>query len=118
MKNKSIVEENDGSNQNLNLTKYMCFIEVLLKLINERNFVRAVLSILYNKWENYNLVISSYTFEDFSNRYTVGGQRIQYDEIIKEKANCAIFIVTDGVGEKTLNEYRLAIDTLKKQTNI
>ena len=26
LKNKSIVEENDGSNQNLNLTKYMCFI--------------------------------------------------------------------------------------------
>lgn len=91
----------------------MCFIAGSTRLVNERNATRAVLSILYNKWEHYNLVISSYTFEDFSNSYTVGGQQMHYDEFIEKKANCAIFIVENGVGEKTLEEYKLAIQTFK-----
>lgn len=88
-----------------------CFIAGSTRLVNERNATRAVLSILYNKWENYNLVISSYTFEDFSNSHTIGGQQIQYNDFIKDKADCAIFIVTENVGDKTLEEYRLAVET-------
>ena len=102
-----VVEKSD-------ITRYMCFIAGSTRLVNQRNAVRAVLSILYNKFEKHNLIISSYTFEDFKKHYTVGGQQMQYDEFIKTTANCAIFIVEDGIGEKTLREYRLAMDTFKK----
>lgn len=102
-----VVKESD-------ITRYMCFIAGSTGLVNQRNAVRAILSILYNKFEKHNLIISSYTFEDFKNHYTVGGQQMQYDEFIKTKANCAIFIVENGIGEKTLREYRLAMDTFKK----
>ena len=96
-----------------NITPFRCFIAGSTRLVNERNATRAVLSVLYNKWESHNLVISSYTFEDFSNSYTIGGQQIQYNEFIKDKADCAIFIVTENVGDKTLEEYRLAVETFK-----
>ena len=95
-------------------TQFMSFIAGSTRLVNERNAVRAVLSVLYNKWERYNLVISSYTFEDFSNSYTVGGQQMRYDEFIANKAHCAIFIVENGIGPKTLNEYRLSIKTFEE----
>lgn len=96
------------------ITIIRCFIAGSTRLVNERNATRAVLSILYNKWEKHNLVMSSYTFEDFSNSYSIGGQQIQYNDFIKEKATCAIFIVTENVGEKTLEEYRLAVNTFKE----
>lgn len=95
------------------ITIIRCFIAGSTRLVNERNATRAVLSILYNKWESHNLVISSYTFEDFSNSYTIGGQQIHYNDFIKNKAACAIFIVTENVGDKTLEEYRLAVNTFK-----
>lgn len=96
------------------IIRYMCFIAGSTRLVNQRNAVRAVLSILYNKFEKHNLIISSYTFEDFKNHYTVEGQQMQYDEFIKTRANCAIFIVEDGIGKETLGEYRLAKETFKK----
>lgn len=96
------------------ITNYRCFIAGSTRLVNERNATRAVLSILYNKWEKYKLVISSYTFEDFSNGYTVGGQQIKYNEFIQDIADCTIFIVENGIGDKTLEEYKLAIATFKK----
>lgn len=111
---KSKSSKNQAIEQKKDLTRFMCFIAGSTRLVNERNATRAVLSILYNKWERYDLVISSYTFEDFSNSYTVGGQQMLYDEFIEEKANCAIFIVENGVGEKTLGEYRLAVQTFKQ----
>ena len=104
---RQVVKEGD-------ITRYMCFIAGSTRLVNQRNAVRAVLSILYNKFEKHNLIISSYTFEDFKNNYTVGGQQMQYDEFIKTRANSAIFIVEDGIGEKTLGEYRLAKATFKE----
>ena len=110
---KSKISKNLIKEQQNDLTRFMCFIAGSTRLVNERNAPRAVLSILYNKWERYNLVISSYTFEDFSNSYTVGGQQMHYDEFIEKKANCAIFIVENGVGEKTLEEYKLAIHTFE-----
>lgn len=110
---KSKSTKDSVKEQQNDLTRFMCFIAGSTRLVNERNATRAVLSILYNKWERYNLVISSYTFEDFSNSYTVGGQQMHYDEFIEKKANCAIFIVENGVGEKTLEEYKLAIQTFK-----
>ena len=96
------------------ITEFRCFIAGSTRLVNERNATRAVLSVLYNKWESHNLVISSYTFEDFSNSYQTGGQQVQYNEFIRDKANCAIFIVTENIGDRTLEEYRLAVNTFNE----
>lgn len=96
------------------ITEFRCFIAGSTRLFNERNATRAVLSVLYNKWESHNLVISSYTFEDFSNSYQTGGQQAQYNAFIRDKANCAIFIVTEDIGDRTLEEYRLAVNTFNE----
>jgi hypothetical protein len=114
LKQKSSFGAESAKEISSEVTEFTCFIAGSTRLINERNATRAVLSILYNKWESHNLVISSYTFEDFSNSYSTGGQQIRYNEFIKEKATCAIFIVTENVGDKTLEEYRLSIDTFNK----
>ena len=97
-------------------THFRCFIAGSTCLVNERNATRAVLSILYNKWEDYDLAISSYTYEDFSNSHKTGGQQLLYNDFIKNKATCAIFIVAENIGDKTLDEYRLSIDTFNKTT--
>ena len=91
-------------------TEFKCFIAGSTFLVNERNATRSALSILYNKWKDYNLAISAYTYEDFSNSHMTGGQQLQYDEFIREKATCAIFIVAENIGDKTLKEYRLSIE--------
>lgn len=113
LKEHSELKAEQKNTDTSDMTNYRCFIAGSTRLVNERNATRAVLSILYNKWEKYKLVISSYTFEDFSNGYTVGGQQIQYNEFIKHIADCTIFIVENGVGDKTLEEYKLAIATFK-----
>lgn len=113
LKKKQTTAPEKQSESASNITPFRCFIAGSTRLVNERNATRAVLSVLYNKWESHNLVISSYTFEDFSNSYTIGGQQIQYNDFIKDKADCAIFIVTENVGDKTLEEYRLAVETFK-----
>ena len=92
-------------------TEFKCFIAGSTFLVNERNATRSALSILYNKWKDYNLAISAYTYEDFSNSHMTGGQQLQYDEFIREKATCAIFIVAENIGDETLKEYRLSIET-------
>lgn len=96
-----------------NFKRYKCFIAGSTSLTNERNATRATLSRLYNKWEDQKLIISSYTFEDFSNKHL---QQTRYDEFIEKGANCAIFLVRDGVGDKTVEEYRLAVKTFEKTT--
>lgn len=93
--------------------KYRCFIGGSTSVINERNAVRATLSILYNQYEKYDFFITSHTFEDFRNKYTVEGQQYQYDEFIKKRADCTIFIICQKIGQKTLDEYNLAVKTYK-----
>lgn len=111
LKRKAPIDATQSKGHSSEVTEFTCFIAGSTRLVNERNATRAVLSILYNKWNSHNLVISSYTFEDFSNSHQIGGQQMQYNDFIKNKATCAIFIVTENVGEKTLEEYRLSIET-------
>lgn len=91
-----------------NIVKYNCFIGGSTTLTSERNAVRAALSQLYNKWEDERLIVSAFTFEDFSNAQH---QQERYFNFISNEAKCTIFIIADGVGPKTLDEYRLAYAT-------
>lgn len=95
------------------LITYRCFIGGSTSIVNERNAARSVLSILYNQYDKYNFYITAHTFEDFKNKHKIEGHQYEYDEFIKNKANCAIFIICNYVGEKTLNEYKVAIETFE-----
>lgn len=93
--------------------KYRCFIAGSTSITNERNAARAVLSILYNQYEKYDFYITAHTYEDFKNKHKIDGQQYDYDTFIREKADCTIFIICNHVGDKTLKEYDLAIETFE-----
>ena len=100
--------------QKNNFVTYRCFIGGSTAISNERNAARAALSILYNQYEKYDFYITSHTFEDFKNKHKIDGQQYDYNEFIKLKADCAIFIICNKVGEKTLGEYILAVETFEE----
>ena len=94
--------------------KFRCFIAGSLRLSAERNALIAVVSKLYNRWESEHFRISSHTFEDFSRDVVPGGQQKLYDTFIENEADWCVFVLADGIGEKTLGEYRVAMDSLHK----
>ena len=80
----------------------------------ERNALIAVVSKMHNRWEAERFRISSYTFEDFNRDVIPGGQQKLYDTFIENDADWCVFIISNGIGEKTLNEYRVAMNSLHK----
>lgn len=92
--------------------KFKCFIAGSLALNVERNALIAEVSKMHNKWESEQFRISSYTFEDFNRDVVPGGQQKLYDTFIANEANWCVFIISNGIGEKTLNEYRVAMNSL------
>lgn len=105
--------QNHNSIRKSDLLKYRCFIAGSTSIANERNAARAVLSILYNQYEKYDFYITAHTYEDFKNKHKIDGQQYDYDTFIREKADCTIFIICNHVGDKTLKEYDLAIETFE-----
>lgn len=93
---------------------YRCFIGGSTKIVHERNAARAVLSKLYNQFDNKDFRITAHTFEDFSQKHKDQGHQNEYDNFIRLTADCAIFIICEKVGTKTIAEYELAIDTLEQ----
>ncbi len=93
------------------LTKINIFIAGSLKLDRERDALRAVISIMHNHWRrSHDLNIFSYTYEDFSNRFTTnGGPQQKYEDFIKKDADWAIFVIDGNVGGITLNEFNVAV---------
>ena len=94
---------------------FKCFIAGSIALDVERDALIVKSSEIHNKWEHSNILISSYTFKDFARHAVVGGQQKLYDDFIKQEANWAIFILHDGIGEKTLNEYQVAMNSFIKE---
>lgn len=94
--------------------KFKCFIAGSLALSVERNALIAVVSKMHNRWEAERFRISSYTFEDFNRDVIPGGQQKLYDTFIENDADWCVFIISNGIGEKTLNEYRVAMNSLHK----
>lgn len=105
--------QNHKSITKSDLLKYRCFIAGSTSITNERNAARAVLSILYNQYEKYDFYITAHTYEDFKNKHKIDGQQYDYDTFIREKADCTIFIICNHVGDRTLKEYNLAIETFE-----
>ena len=94
--------------------KFKCFIAGSLALSTERNALIATVSKMYNRWESERFRITSYTFEDFNRDVVPGGQQKLYDTFIENDADWCVFIISNGIGEKTLNEYRVAMNSLHK----
>ena len=91
------------------------FIAGSIRLVKEREALRATISKMYNQHKNDNLVIEAYEFDDFTREYVEGGQQALYDNFIRNEANWVVFITDGTVGDKTLWELENAI-TVHKET--
>ena len=91
-----------------------CFIAGSKTLQTERDALRAVTCIMYNKWASKNFRILSYTFEDFERAAVIGGHQKQYNDFIAKEADWALFVIDGRVGGITIEEYRIAMDSYKK----
>ena len=88
-----------------------CFIAGSKSLQRERDGLRSIMSVMYNKWMNFNFKILSFTFEDFDKKVVIGGQQKLYNSFIEKDADWALFIIDKGIGDKTHEEYRIAMDS-------
>lgn len=91
-----------------------CFIAGSKTLQSERDALRAVTCVMYNKWASKNFRILSYTFEDFERTAVLGGHQKQYNDFITEEADWALFIIDGRIGGITVEEYRKAMDAYKQ----
>ena len=91
-----------------------CFIAGSKELQQERDALRAVTCVMYNKWDSKNFRILSYTFEDFKKEHTLVPPQELYNKFIEEEADWALFIIDGEVGGITVDEYRVAMDSFKR----
>lgn len=114
--NYIFAEISNGNNHSLNSQNIIkIFIAGSLKLGRERDALRSVISIMYNKWQFHDFKILSYTFEDFSNKFKAdGGQQTSYDEFIENEADWAVFVLDGHVGGITRSEFNKALAAHKK----
>lgn len=91
-----------------------CFIAGSKTLQQERDALRAVICVMYNKWDSKKFRILSYTFEDFEKEHTLVPPQELYNKFIEEEADWALFIIDGEVHGITVDEYRVAIDSFKK----
>ena len=91
-----------------------CFIAGSKALQRERDALRSVISIMYNKWSHKNFRILAYTFEDFDKAIVEGGHQSKYNQFISSEADWAIFVIDGQVGGITLEEFRHAMTAFKE----
>lgn len=91
-----------------------CFIAGSKTLQAERDALRAVTCVMYNKWASKDFRILSYTFEDFERAAVIGGHQKQYNDFIANEADWALFVIDGRVGGITIEEYRIAMDSYKQ----
>lgn len=91
------------------------FIAGSKELTALRDSARAALVEIGNRRRKDNVVLRSYTFEDFSKAVTKGGQQAEYNKYIREKADCAIFIFDEGFGNRTMEELDVAYASFVKR---
>ena len=91
------------------------FIAGSKELTALRDSARAALVEIGNRRRKDNVVLRSYTFEDFSKAVTKGGQQAEYNKYIREKADCVIFIFDEGFGNRTMEELDVAYASFVKR---
>lgn len=103
---------NDQKSQEIKTIK--CFIAGSTSLQRERDALRAVTCVMYNKWVSKDFRILSYTFEDFDRASVIDGHQKQYNDFIVNEADWALFIIDGALGGITKEEYRIAMNAYKK----
>lgn len=91
-----------------------CFIAGSKALQRERDALRSVISIMYNKWSRRNFRIMAYTYEDFDKSIVAGGHQTKYNQFIRKETDWAIFVIDGQVGGITLEEYQNAMAAYKE----
>lgn len=94
------------------MTELKVFIAGSTALEPVRDAVRSALSNVSIQYEELGYVIKSYSFENFANSLSIDGRQKDYNDFIREDADYVIFIMDKVLGEKTMEEFECAIDSL------
>ena len=79
-----------------NIKQYKVFIAGSKDLSDQRNILRAV---LMRKQVEFNVMIETKTFEDFSDALITGGaQETLYNKYISDEANIIVFVLDNRIG--------------------
>ncbi len=109
---KTSVDSNGRSTSNGKTIK--CFIAGSKALQNERDALRAIISIMHNRWKNKKISILSYTYEDFDQSFVIGGRQKEYNQFIEKDADWVLIIINGKIGGITLEEYQVAMNAFMK----
>ena len=92
-----------------NIKQYKVFIAGSKDLSDQRNILRAV---LMRKQVEFNVMIETKTFEDFSDALITGGaQETLYNKYISDEANIIVFVLDNRIGGITKKEFEVAYST-------
>lgn len=94
-----------------------CFIAGSKKLDRERDAILAEMMRMHNGWSKRKYTIFAKTYEDFPGKAHVGGQQKLYNAFIKDEADIVIFILDGQIGEKTREEFNLAMESFSKKNH-
>lgn len=72
---------------------------------------------MHNGWSKRKYTIFAKTYEDFPGKAHVGGQQKLYNAFIKDEADIVIFILDGQIGEKTREEFNLAMESFSKKNH-
>ncbi|MCR4849469.1 MAG: hypothetical protein K5920_11560 [Bacteroidales bacterium] len=89
------------------------FIAGSKALQTERDIFSNVISQLQTKWSSRNIFSYGVSYQNFENKFTLGGQQVEYDEFIQRFADVAVFVLNGDVGGITRREFDLAMDSFK-----
>ncbi len=88
-----------------------CFIAGSKKLDRERDAILAEMMRMHNSWSKRKYTIFAKTYEDFPAKAHIGGQQKLYNAFIKKEADIVIFILDGQIGEKTREEFNIAMES-------
>ena len=92
-----------------NIKTHKVFIAGSTILERERDGIRSILSQVSKKSD---IDFLSWTFEEFERSFSPNGRQIDdYNSFIKEEADSIIFILNEGIGDKTKYEFDIAFNS-------
>lgn len=114
---KSDGELFQGYDMNTSKLVFRCFMAGSTDLDEQRGYYYSAITALRNLWGNSYVLIEGKTYKDFTPAFTPheDGNQGEYNQYIKEKADMIFFVIDQGVGAKTVQEYELAVSSFKEE---
>lgn len=94
-----------------------CFIAGSKNLDRERDAVLSEMMRMHNSWAKRKYTIFAKTYEDFSGKAHPGGQQELYNTFIKDESDIVIFILDGKIGEKTREEFNIAMESFSAKNH-